>query len=372
MRSLFIGDCMPIFINEGESLVEANVYSFAKETELQELLYTFPKIILSIPELELEDEEIAVKFREYSTSRGPIDVLYVTRNANIIVVETKLIRNPESIRTVAAQLIDYIKALTIDGCENIQNKSCQCMQIQDNFSFDDKFIHLLNRNFSTGNICGIIAGDDVHPNLLGLIDSIQSAPHLAFHISLVKIETYRNNNQLLISAKTVESTKEVERSVIKITFESTAGKPIIESETPSKDGKGSKPILIWEEYINNVDAKYQETIEKYRQEWIKCFGETISMGTVGFTAGIIAGEKRLAPLWVYDNKIRLITEKNRLKMGIPDDIYSIYKNELKKSPEVYDKLISGKSEVLFNDINIESLETIFDAAIKCAQAIRNK
>ncbi len=319
----------------------------------------------------MEGEEIAVKFREYSTSRGPIDVLYLTKNANIVLLETKLIRNPESIRTVVAQIVDYIKALNIDGCENIQNKNCQHMKLSSGFSFDDKFIHLLTKNFLTGNICGVIVGDDIHPNLLGLVESIQSAPHLAFHISLVIIEAYKDDNKLLISARIIENTKEVERSVIKITFENDTNKLIIESETPSKDGKGSKPRLSWEEYINNVDGKYQKLIEKYKQEWIKHFGETINMGTVGFTAGVIVGEKRLAPLWVYDNKVELITERGRIKIGVSDKTYLVYKKELEKTPEIYDKyLISGKQMVNFNDISIDALENIFCATIKYAEEIR--
>jgi hypothetical protein len=364
---------MGIFIKNDVNITETNTYTFAKETELQELLYNSPEIILGIPELELEGEEIAIKFREYSTSRGPIDLLFITKNANIILVETKLMKNPESIRTVAAQIIDYIKALTVDGCENIQNKKIPCMEVSNEFSYDDKFLHLLHRNFSTGNICAVIIGDDIHPNLLGLVDSIQSAPHLAFHISLVRIETYEYNDKLLIMARVVENTKEVERSVIKITFENNANKPIIESETPSKDGKGSKPKLSWEEYINNVDTKYQKLIEKYKQEWIKHFGETVNMGTVGFTAGVIIGEKRLAPLWVYDNKIELITEKGRKKMGVSDNTYLIYNDELKKTPEIYDKyLISGKQMVHFNDVSIEALENIFIATLKYADEMSNE
>jgi len=359
---------MAIFIKNKENLIEADIYSFGKETELQELLFKYPEIILSIPELDISHEEIAIKFREYSTTRGPIDVLYITKNANIILIETKLIKNPESIRTVVAQTVDYIKALTIDGYENIINRNNKNVQILDNFTFDDKFIHLLNKNIKTGNIYGIIIGDDVHPNLLGLIESIQSAPHLSFNISLAKIETYKNNDQMLISAKIVENTKEIERSVIKITFENNI--PIIESETPSKDGKGSKPKLNWDDYINNVEEKCKKVIGNFKNEWVKNFGDTINMGVVGFTAGVIVGEKRLVLLYVYDNKIELITEKVRSKMGISDNIYLVYKKELEKTPEIYDKyLISGKTMVYFNDVNIESIENILNASIKYANEI---
>jgi hypothetical protein len=364
---------MAIFVKEDGKINESEIYSFNKETELQELLYEYPEIILSVPEIELSGEEIAIKFREYPTSRGPIDVFIITKNANIILVETKLIKNPESIRTVVAQIVDYIKALTLDGCENLLEKNCKYMKKSNDFVADDKFLYLLNKNFITGNINGIIIGDDIHPNLLGLVESIQSAPHLAFHINLLKIETYKQNEKLLIMVKNIENTKEVERSVIKISFENGKNAPIIESETPSKNGKGSKPILTWEEYIDKVDINYQEIITKYKQEWVNNFGESINMGTVGFTAGFFVGNKRFAPLWVYDNKIELITENSRKKMGVPDTVYLIYKSELEKSPEIFDKyLISGKQMVNFSDISINSLEIIFKASIKYTIELKNE
>jgi hypothetical protein len=364
---------MAIFVKENEKINELEIHSFNKETELQELLYEYPEIVLSVPEIELSREEVAIKFREYPTSRGPIDVFIITKNANIILIETKLIKNPESIRTVVAQIVDYIKALTLDGCENILEKKCKYVKKSDNFVVDDKFLFLLNKNFISGNINGIIIGDDIHPNLLGLVESIQSAPHLAFHINLLKIESFQQGEQLLIMVKNVENTKEVERSVINISFENVKKLPIIESESPSRNGKGTKPILTWEEYINNVDEKYQKIIEKYKNEWIKNFGESISMGTVGFTAGFFVSNKRFAPLWVYDNRIDLIKDNSRKTMGASDSVYLVYINELKKSPEIFDKYFSsGKQRVYFNDISINSLEIIFMASLKYAIELKNE
>jgi hypothetical protein len=364
---------MAIFVKEDKKINELEVHSFDKETELQELLYDHPEIVLSVPEIELSDEEVAIKFREYPTSRGPIDVFIITKNADIILIETKLIKNSESIRTVVAQIVDYIKALTLDGCENLMDKKCKYVKKADDFFEDDKFLYLLNKNFITGNINGIIIGDDIHPNLLGLVESIQSAPHLAFHINLLKIETFKRDEQLLLTVKNVENTKEVERSVIKISFENGKDAPVIESETPSKTGKGTKPILTWEEYINTVDVKYQEIIKKYKHEWIKNFGDSINMGTVGFTAGIVVGDKRFAPLWVYDNKVDLIKDNSRKTMGASDSVYLTYIHELKKSPEIFDKYFSsGKQRVNFCDISINSLEIIFMASIRYAIELKKE
>ena len=355
---------MSLFINEKNTFEEVNSYSFDKETELQELLYENAEIIFSVPELEINDKEVAIKFREYMTSRGPIDILFITKNADIILVETKLIKNQESTRTVVAQIIDYIKALTTENFENILEKNCKYKNVNKDFVKDEKFMHLLKKNIITGNISGIIIGDDIHPNLLELVDSIQSAPHLAFHINLIKLEVYKNKEQLIISAKNIENTKEVERSVIKISFENGINQPVIESETPAKDGKGSKPILTWDEFINNVEVKYHDSIIKFRQDWINVFGESINMGTVGFSVGFITGNKRIGVSYFYDNKMELITEKYRQKLGISDKSYFVYKKELEKSQEVFDKyLISGKQVVYYKDISLESLNIIFSATL---------
>ena len=355
---------MSLFIKENNKFEEINIYSFDKETELQELLFENPEIIFSVPELEINDEEIAIKYREYMTSRGPVDLLIITKNAEIILVETKLIKNQESTRTVVAQIIDYIKALKADNYEILLEKNCKYKYVNEEFIKDEKFIYLLKKNIQTGNINGIIIGDDIHPNLLELVDSIQSAPHLAFHINLAKLETYKKNDQLIMLLKNIENTKEIERSVIKISFENGINQPVIESETPSKEGKGTKPVLTWEEFIENVELKYKDILNNFRKEWIDTFGDSINMGTVGFSVGFFAGNKRISTSYFYDYKLELITEKHRQKLGASDKVYLVYKKEIEKSQEVFDKyLISGKQVVYYKDISLESLNNIFSATI---------
>src|SRR5205814_1415007 len=49
--------------------------------------------------------------REIQTSVGAIDNLFISRNGYLVVVETKLWRNPEARRQVIAQVIDYAAQL---------------------------------------------------------------------------------------------------------------------------------------------------------------------------------------------------------------------------------------------------------------------
>ena len=91
---------------------------------------------------------------------------------------------------------------------------------------------------------------------------------------------------------------------------------------------------------------------------------------MGFSVGVKIGDKRISIISIYDSDIELITEKWHLKRGVSDKIYIEYKNELKKSPEIYDKyLISGKLLIKFKDINIDYLKNIFNATLNYAKNI---
>ena len=45
------------------------------------------------------------------SGRGPIDIVYISPEGGITIVETKLWKNPEKHRVVVAQIIDYAKQL---------------------------------------------------------------------------------------------------------------------------------------------------------------------------------------------------------------------------------------------------------------------
>jgi hypothetical protein len=365
---------MALFVKGNNGLENLQAYNFKDEDELQELLYTYHEMVFDIPELELANAEIAIKFRELSTSSGSIDILYITNDADIILVETKLIKNPEFKREVLAQIVDYIKALTIEGYERIlETKKCKSFYINPELSIDDRFKSLLRKNIDRGNINGVIIGDDIHPNLLGMVEAIQSAPHLAFHINLVKIDAFKFNNNIIVSALNVENTKEIERAVINITFNEKQDKPIIESSTPSKEGKGTKPILTWENYINSINDNYKDIVIKSKNDWQNYVDDSLNMGSTGFSLGVLIEGKRIPMQLILDTYLYLISEKTKQLYNIPDEIYLNYKNEIKKAPSIYDKhLISNKPGVNFTEMDDETFSIVINAAIKCAKEWKEK
>jgi hypothetical protein len=365
---------MALFMQNGEQIFELETYVYKNEDELQKILYSCPGIIYNIPELELNDVEVAIKVREYAVGSGSIDVLLITKTADIIVIETKLLKNPESTRKVVVQIIDYIKSLVVEDVETFLLKigNCKTIEHSKDFEINDKFKSVLARNIEHGNINGIIIGDDIHPNLLPLVSSLQSAPHLSFHINIIKLETFKYNNNLIFSAKNIENTNEIERSVISITINKQNDIiTTIESSAADEKNKGNKQVLNWEEYISNINEKYRNIIAKFRRDYVNLVGDTINMGNTGFSVGINIGTKRLPLQLIFDDHLYLISDTLRKNAHVSDELYNIYKKEIERLPDIYDKhLISNKVSVKFAELKENDFDIIFGATIKLAKLLK--
>lgn len=340
---------------------------------LQKILADNPAIIMDLPELELADVELLLVVREYSTTRGNIDLLLVTEDAEIIIVETKLLKNPESTRTVVAQAIDYVKAFSQESLEELMSKVSKRMiksSFLERMSSNDTFMARLAQNIKTGYFRVLVLGDVIHPNILGMVESIQSAPHLSFTFYLVELNSVRyDESNIVIMPKVVANTVEVERSVIRIDLDSKK----IYSESPSPESKGTKPILTWQQYLDNVsNRKFRDVIAQFKENWENELGGSINMGTVGFSAGLNYGGRRIAIQFVYDNRVALISEKWKEANNIPEDIYREYREEFKKVPEFYDKYVIGnKVEIGFDKTNVEILKIILGASTALGKKIKN-
>ena len=343
----------------------------------QVILAKNPEILAELPDLDLSSMEIVFCAREFNSLRGSIDILLITRSAEILIVETKLLRNPESVRTVVAQAIDYVKALATEDPDDLISKilaKYSSQPLDDLLKNDESFQHLLSQNLRTGTFSVLIVGDFIHPNILGLTESIQSAPHLGFSIYLVELNALlTDNNSLVLNPKVVSNTVEIERSVVKIEITGADGKYKIDSEIPSKESKGSRPILSWNQYIDSVTKnEFQKVFEQFREKWLQEIGKSINMGQVGFSAGVFNGNKRVPIQYIYNNRLALLTQNYSEKLDIPPDLYEAYKNDIKQSKDIFDEYLMGnKSEIQFDKLDVDSLNIVLGAAFNLALAIKN-
>ncbi len=338
----------------------------------QNIIASFPQVITDIPELEI-NAEFVLALREFSTERGSIDILLVTNLGEIILVETKLLRNNQSHREVVAQVIDYAKALTkanpqelikslLSSKYTVENSKLKAEQFD---AEDDYFRAALHSNLKSGNFKVLIVGDHIHPNVLEMVDAIQSAPHLSFTIFMVEIAPFEfDDGQIIFNSVVITKTTEVERSVIKIEIKGN-GEAIYDSEIPEKGGKGNKPILSQQQYLESIAiSEFAETVKSFWDEWIKIDGD-INMGTVGFSAGYKLNEKRQGIQYAYQNEVFIISERYRTStLGISDELYTLYKDYIKKNAfNVYTNyILKDKVMVPFNEISNEELKKILYAS----------
>lgn len=359
---------------------ELNEYHFKSEgndkISPQEILARYPQMILSIPELELPPSSSELVVREFSTNRGSIDILIITENADIVLIETKLFKNPESHRTVVAQAIDYVKAFTDTDIETLKARFLQSKyannELTESLFTREDFCLVLKKNIKNGNYIVLIVGDKIHTNILGMVESIHSAPHLAFTIYLVELSPIRyDESNILLRPSIIENTSEVERSVIRLEVDLKKESYLVESSTPSKEGKGSSPIINEEQFLSSLsNPSFAETIKSFWNKW-RSIGGDIRFGTVGFSAGFKVGEKRIPIQFVMNTKIDLISDKYRHSYNLPDNAYKIYKESLKTNvPKAFDLLVANHIVMYFSTLSKDELEYIFEATIVFVQEMK--
>ncbi len=339
-------------------------YSFTKEDELQEILANNPQIVLNIPELEIDETVKTLSSREFPTSSGPIDILYLTSQGDIVVVETKLIKNPEATRTVVAQAIDYVKSLSGMKIDEFIGRLNQKKVAVSKFEIGDNLRSQISDFLKRGYFKVVILGDFINPNILGMVESIQAAPHLAFTIFLVEINARDYGEEIFLFPRVLANTLEVERSVIRLEISTSSQEVKVTSEIPSTERKGNKPKKNWNEYIESVDpSTFATPIDRFKNEWEREFPNSISMGAVGFSAGVVLGKKRIPVQFVYNNRLAIVSSLQQQKYNVPDQIFEEYREELKAIPRVFDEfVVGGKVEVSFSLLSEHDLEIIFQAA----------
>jgi hypothetical protein len=179
------------------------------ESKLQEVIDRWPEV-LPVREFYPNVESVCSLGREipvpFGEVDGSIDNLILTDDGHLIIVETKLWRNPDAVRKVVVQGLQYgmgISQLLSDEFEN-RLKRCKAPRLGPTETFwelasrllperadyfEDAF-DALRRN---GDILLLIVGDGIRPNAERLVEwmnkSVGSAP---FKLGLIELRFLRS------------------------------------------------------------------------------------------------------------------------------------------------------------------------------------
>ena len=160
-------DGAPILISGDQSASLARVSKHTHDERwLQTLIHRHPAC-LPIGEIEPAFDDLTPVCMELPVSSGSVDNLLMTADGNIVIVEVKLWRNPESRRTVIAQALDYATAMFRMDYEDLESSVIGAdfddgerpSSLYDLFRDDPDvlpegaFVDAVNRNLNLGSYC---------------------------------------------------------------------------------------------------------------------------------------------------------------------------------------------------------------------------
>lgn len=166
---------------------------------------------------------------ELPVRSGFVDNLMITASGGIVVVETKLWRNPEARREVVGQVLDYAKDLSQLSYEELQRavRSARkepaasifaLVHGQDDPASEARFIDAVARNLRLGRMLLIVAGDGIQESAEQLTDFLQRHLGLHFTLAMVEMSIWREpfEGRIIVQPRVLTRTVQIERAVIRL------------------------------------------------------------------------------------------------------------------------------------------------------------
>jgi hypothetical protein len=287
------------------------------ESWIQDLIDRHPEC-LPITEIEPTLEGAISVCREMPTTHGPIDNVLITPDGDIVLIETKLWKNPEARRTVVAQALDYAACVFDMDYQSFETAVLRARAgeakrplyaLFEGKSEKDEpgFIDAVETNLRRGRALILVVGDGIRSQTEQLAELVQSHAGAGFTFALVELAIFKlpTGNQFLVCPRTLAKTQIIERGVVRIEdgrrvtvtnperISTSGGKPLPESITseqfieamahlnPALPAK-LKDLLKSLQDIG-VTAQFQRSLHL---RWESPSGKSISLGYISRTGEI--------------------------------------------------------------------------------------
>lgn len=264
----------PVLLGKYDESIKLEKIEAFDELSIQELIFNHPDC-LPISDIDESFNPVIPVCIELYTSVGPLDILMVTPNGEITIVETKLWRNPEARRVVVAQILDYAKELSNWTYEDLQREINRKLERKGNTLYEiakasnshllppeSDFVDSVSRNLSRGKFLLLIAGDGIREGAFGITEFLSSAGHLNFTFAMVELSIYHGDGiGKLVIPKTIVKTIEIQKLVVEIPegltlsnsdeyeFTSRTGKTEL---SPEKERERQFYTKFWNELIREL------------------------------------------------------------------------------------------------------------------------
>jgi hypothetical protein len=290
----------PFVINDkasGEQLFPIDYHTrIYDEAWLQELLRQHPEI-LPVAEIEPMVSDLIPIGREVITDTGIIDNLFISPTGYLVLIETKLWRNPEAKRDVVVQAIDYGSSIAkwrYEKLEDIvkaytrkyENSEMNLAEwVGNNHSLPDDrryFEDTVTKNLRLGRFVTLIVGDKIRQSVIEMLNYVNKYPHLAPTVALIELQCYQlKQNEswpLLVVPSIVARTEIVERSVIQVTV-TQAGEYTVEVQQEKPVEPDRRRIRLSEEayweLLKELEPNGYQQVEKLIAHYREKDGVTV-------------------------------------------------------------------------------------------------
>ncbi len=261
----------PLVIRQGKPHLLSPVprnESYESEDALQKLIFQYPSV-LPMAEIEPAFSKLIAVAQELPTPNGgSIDLFFIDTDGHIIIVETKLWRNPDSRRKVVGQVVDYATSLAGWSYQELRTavKKCTASKSDDPLlalakaaggpDIDGRrFKNAISLNLERGRFLLLIVGDGVQEGVEQMV---------GFRLVLVELALYRlgkKDDEIYLQPRVVAATREVVRAIVEVRGAPSSGGVVVcpppESEVEAKRGRSS---LGEEEFYAALRAANPEAV----------------------------------------------------------------------------------------------------------------
>ena len=194
---------------------------------LQNLIQSHPAL-LPVADIEPGLLPLIPICTELPVPSGYVDNLMLTPEGGIIVVETKLWRNPQARREVVGQVLDYAKDLSAFSYDDLEIAAGAALKRRGVKLIDlvsaaapgldeARFIDAVTRNLVLGRFLLIIAGDGIHEGAEQLVAFVQRHVGLHFTLGLVEMSLWHipEDDRIIVLPRIIARTVLLERAVVR-------------------------------------------------------------------------------------------------------------------------------------------------------------
>ncbi|MBE7504577.1 MAG: hypothetical protein HS113_30645 [Verrucomicrobiales bacterium] len=186
-----------------------------------------------------------------------IDNLFLSAGGRPVLVETKLWRNPESVREVVGQILDYAVAMGSWSYGNLERAARESQdsplapgeslhrymarRCPEEVLAERDFVDAVQKSLRNGRFLLLIVGDGIREGVERMVECLHEHPQRHFTFGLVELGIYENpawfEGQVLLPSL-VAKTTEIVRAVVRVETTGPASVSVV-TEAPASDAPGN-------------------------------------------------------------------------------------------------------------------------------------